>query len=33
MLLIGEGRTVLLLRDLLLHGPRHFQDFRARPAQ
>jgi DNA-binding HxlR family transcriptional regulator len=25
--LIGERWTVLLLRDLLLHGPRRFQDF------
>ena len=24
---IGERWTVLLLRDLLLHGPRRFQDF------
>jgi DNA-binding HxlR family transcriptional regulator len=27
--LIGERWTVLLLRDLLLHGPRRFQDFQA----
>jgi DNA-binding HxlR family transcriptional regulator len=26
--LIGERWTILLLRDLLLHGPRRFQDFR-----
>jgi DNA-binding HxlR family transcriptional regulator len=25
--LIGERWTILLLRDLLLHGPRRFQDF------
>lgn len=25
--LIGERWTVLLLRDLFLHGPRRFQDF------
>jgi len=25
--LIGERWTMLLLRDLLLHGPRRFQDF------
>jgi len=25
--LIGERWTALLLRDLLLHGPRRFQDF------
>ena len=25
--IIGERWTVLLLRDLLLHGPRRFQDF------
>src|SRR3954469_8866661 len=25
--LIGERWTILLLRDLLLHGPRKFQDF------
>ena len=25
--LIGERWTLLLLRDLLLHGPRRFQDF------
>ena len=24
--LIGERWTILLLRDLLLHGPRRFQD-------
>jgi DNA-binding HxlR family transcriptional regulator len=24
---IGERWTILLLRDLLLHGPRRFQDF------
>jgi DNA-binding HxlR family transcriptional regulator len=27
MEVIGERWTVLLLRDLLLHGPRRFQDF------
>ena len=27
--LIGERWTILLLRDLLLHGPRRFQDFQA----
>ena len=27
--LIGERWTLLLLRDLLLHGPRRFQDFQA----
>ena len=27
--LIGERWTLLLLRDLLLHGPRRFQDFHA----
>ena len=27
--LIGERWTILLLRDLLLHGPRRFQDFAA----
>ncbi|WP_372524262.1 winged helix-turn-helix transcriptional regulator [Piscinibacter sp.] len=27
--LIGERWTVLLLRDLLRHGPRRFQDFQA----
>ena len=27
--LIGERWTVLLLRDLLLHGSRRFQDFQA----
>ena len=27
--LIGERWTILLLRDLLLHGPRRFQDFSA----
>ncbi len=26
---IGERWTVLLLRDLLRHGPRRFQDFQA----
>jgi DNA-binding HxlR family transcriptional regulator len=25
--IIGERWTLLLLRDLLLHGPRRFQDF------
>lgn len=25
--LIGERWTILLLRDLFLHGPRRFQDF------
>jgi DNA-binding HxlR family transcriptional regulator len=25
--LIGERWTILVLRDLLLHGPRRFQDF------
>ena len=25
--LIGERWTLLILRDLLLHGPRRFQDF------
>jgi DNA-binding HxlR family transcriptional regulator len=25
--LIGERWTILLLRDMLLHGPRRFQDF------
>jgi DNA-binding HxlR family transcriptional regulator len=25
--LVGERWTILLLRDLLLHGPRRFQDF------
>ena len=25
--LIGERWTILLLRDLMLHGPRRFQDF------
>lgn len=25
--MIGERWTILLLRDLLLHGPRRFQDF------
>lgn len=25
--IIGERWTVLVLRDLLLHGPRRFQDF------
>jgi DNA-binding HxlR family transcriptional regulator len=25
--LIGERWTILLLRDLVLHGPRRFQDF------
>ena len=25
--LIGERWTILILRDLLLHGPRRFQDF------
>jgi len=25
--IIGERWTILLLRDLLLHGPRRFQDF------
>jgi DNA-binding HxlR family transcriptional regulator len=25
--MIGERWTLLLLRDLLLHGPRRFQDF------
>ena len=25
--LIGERWTILLLRELLLHGPRRFQDF------
>lgn len=27
--LIGERWTILLLRDLLLHGQRRFQDFQA----
>jgi DNA-binding HxlR family transcriptional regulator len=27
--LIGERWTILLLRELLLHGPRRFQDFQA----
>lgn len=27
--IIGERWTILLLRDLLLHGPRRFQDFQA----
>jgi DNA-binding HxlR family transcriptional regulator len=27
--LIGERWTLLLLRDLLLHGPRRFQDFQS----
>src|SRR3954453_13504368 len=27
--LIGERWTILLLRALLLHGPRRFQDFQA----
>jgi DNA-binding HxlR family transcriptional regulator len=27
--LIGDRWTILLLRDLLLHGPRRFQDFQA----
>ena len=27
--LIGERWTILLLRDLLLEGPRRFQDFQA----
>ena len=27
--LIGERWTILLLRDMLLHGPRRFQDFQA----
>ena len=27
--LVGERWTILLLRDLLLHGPRRFQDFEA----
>ena len=27
MELIGERWTILLLRDLFLHGPRRFQDF------
>lgn len=27
--LIGERWTILLLRDLLLHGPRRFQDFQS----
>lgn len=27
--LIGERWTILLLRDLLRHGPRRFQDFQA----
>ena len=27
--LIGERWTILLLRDLLLHGARRFQDFQA----
>ena len=27
--LIGERWTILLLRDLMLHGPRRFQDFQA----
>jgi DNA-binding HxlR family transcriptional regulator len=27
--LIGERWTILLLRDLLRHGPRKFQDFEA----
>ena len=26
---IGERWTLLLLRDLLLHGPRRFQDFQS----
>ena len=25
--LIGERWTILILRDLILHGPRRFQDF------
>ena len=25
--LIGERWTILILRDLLLHGPRRYQDF------
>jgi len=25
--LIGERWTILMLRDLLMHGPRRFQDF------
>jgi DNA-binding HxlR family transcriptional regulator len=27
--LIGERWTILLLRDLILHGPRRFQDFQS----
>jgi DNA-binding HxlR family transcriptional regulator len=27
MELIGDGWTILVLRDLFLHGPRRFQDF------
>ena len=27
--LIGERWTILFLRDLLLHGPRRFQDFQS----
>ena len=27
--LVGERWTILLLRDLLLHGPRRFSDFEA----
>lgn len=27
--LIGDRWTILMLRDLLLHGPRRFQDFQA----
>jgi DNA-binding HxlR family transcriptional regulator len=27
--LVGERWTMLLLRDLLLHGPRRFQDFQS----
>jgi DNA-binding HxlR family transcriptional regulator len=27
--IIGERWTVLILRDLVLHGPRRFQDFQA----
>jgi DNA-binding HxlR family transcriptional regulator len=27
--LIGERWTILMLRDLLLHGPRRFQDFQS----
>src|SRR5215472_1122961 len=27
--LIGERWTILILRDLFLHGPRRFQDFQA----